>query len=114
MRKGLEIDYRFRWLGLPMKWKTLISEYQPPHLFVDEALKSPYAVWRHRHSFEQTAEGTLVKDHVEYALPLGPLGTIAHALTVRRQVEEIFRYRQQKIRQIVADSLRKTASEKAG
>lgn len=101
MRKGLEIDYRFRWLGLPMTWKTLISEYRPPYLFVDEALKSPYALWRHRHTFQETPEGTLVKDHVDYALPLGVLGSLAHALTVRRQVEEIFAYRQQRIRDLV-------------
>jgi ligand-binding SRPBCC domain-containing protein len=111
MREGLEIDYRFRWLGLPMKWKTLISEYRPPYLFVDEALKSPYSLWRHRHTFRETPKGTLVKDHVDYALPLGPVGRIAHAVTVRRQVEEIFSYRQLKIREMVADPQKYSLSE---
>ena len=101
MRQGIEIDYRFRWLGLPMTWRTLISAYEPPHLFVDEALKSPYALWRHRHEFEETPRGTVVRDHVDYALPLGPLGAVAHALVVRKQVEEIFAYRQVKIAELI-------------
>lgn len=101
MREGLEIDYRFRWLGLPMSWKTRITAYEPPHLFVDEALKSPYALWRHRHEFEETGRGTVVRDHVDYALPLGPLGDVAHALAVRKQVEEIFAYRQTKIAELI-------------
>jgi ligand-binding SRPBCC domain-containing protein len=101
MRRGLEIDYRFRWLGLPMTWRTLITEYKPPFLFVDEALRSPYALWRHRHEFEETADGTLVRDHVDYALPLGIAGRAVHALVVRKQVEEIFAYRQKKIAELV-------------
>ena len=101
MREGLEIDYRFRWLGLPMTWKTLITAYVPPHLFVDEALISPYALWRHRHMFEGTPRGTVVRDHVDYALPLGPLGNIAHTLVVRKQVEEIFAFRQTRIAELI-------------
>ena len=97
MRVGLEIDYKFRWLGLPMTWKTLISDYRPPFLFVDEALKSPYKLWRHRHEFVATEGGTLVRDHVDYVLPLGRLGAIANGVLVSKQLEEIFRYRQGKI-----------------
>ncbi|HYO81941.1 MAG TPA: SRPBCC family protein [Bryobacteraceae bacterium] len=101
MQKGLKIDYRFRWLGLPMTWRTLISEYDPPYLFVDEALKSPYRLWRHRHTFEETEGGTIVRDHVDYALPLGPLGAIANRLVVKRQLSQIFAYRQSKIRELI-------------
>jgi ligand-binding SRPBCC domain-containing protein len=56
-------------------------------------LKGPYQLWRHTHEFEETADGTLVRDHVEYALPLGPLGQLAHALVVKRDLERIFAYR---------------------
>jgi hypothetical protein len=97
MRKGTEIEYNIRWLGLPMHWKTLITEYDPPHLFVDEQAKGPYTLWRHHHTFEETAGGTKVGDHVEYALPLGVLGQIAHAVMVKRQLEAIFRFRQSEI-----------------
>jgi len=97
MRKGAEIEYNIRWLGLPMHWRTLISAYDPPHDFVDEQAEGPYSLWRHHHTFEETAAGTKVGDHVEYALPLGVLGQIAHAVMVKRQLEAIFRFRQREI-----------------
>jgi hypothetical protein len=97
MRQGAEIEYNIRWLGLPMHWKTLICEYAPPKFFVDEQAEGPYALWRHRHTFEETPNGTLVGDHVEYGMPLGILGEIAHFVMVKRQVEAIFKFRQQAI-----------------
>lgn len=97
MQKGAEIEYNIRWLGLPMHWKTFISDYQPPLYFVDEQAEGPYSLWRHRHTFEETPAGTRVADHVEYALPLGKLGEIAHAVMVKKQLEAIFRFRQREI-----------------
>jgi ligand-binding SRPBCC domain-containing protein len=101
MQKGAEIEYGFKWLGLPMYWKTLITEYEPPFLFVDEALKSPYKLWRHRHTFREVSNGTEVADRVEYALPLGPLGAMANTLAVRRQVSAIFEHRQKAIAELL-------------
>lgn len=94
MRKGAEIEYRIRWLGLPFNWKTAITEYEPPFFFVDEQAAGPYAYWHHRHDFKPTEYGAMVSDRVDYALPFGPLGRLAHRLAVRRQLQEIFNYRQ--------------------
>ncbi len=93
MREGVEIDYTIRWLGLPLKWKTIISEYKPPFFFVDEQAKGPYTPWRHRHEFHPAEGGTLVTDAIDYVLPLGPAGRLAHSLVVRRQLEHILEYR---------------------
>jgi ligand-binding SRPBCC domain-containing protein len=108
MRKGAEISYRIQWLGMPMGWKTVISEYQPPLLFVDEQASGPYTLWRHRHTFEASEQGTRVKDQVEYALPLGPLGALAHSLLVRWQVLGIFQYRQEQLGKIFGSGTRQT------
>lgn len=94
MRPGAEIDYVIRMNGLPMKWKTLITEYEPPSYFVDLQMKGPYSLWHHRHDFVETPDGTIVADTVDYSLPFGPLGHLAQALMVRRQLLEIFDYRQ--------------------
>lgn len=94
MRPGAEIEYRFQWLGLPMHWKTRISSYAPPSAFVDEALRSPYVFWHHLHTFEPVEGGTLVRDVVDYQLPLGPLGWLAHAVAVRYNLIAIFTFRQ--------------------
>jgi NADH dehydrogenase len=101
MREGLEIRYRIRpLLGIPATWGTRITESDPPRSFVDIQSKGPYRHWQHRHRFEPVDGGTLVGDEIEYRLPLGPLGDLAHALVVRRQLEWIFRYRAAAVRSI--------------
>ena len=94
LRKGAEFEYEIRWLGIPLTWKTVIAEYEPPFYFVDEQAAGPYLFWRHEHTFHPSEDGTIVQDRVEYALPLGIFGRIAHGLLVRRQLREIFDYRQ--------------------
>ena len=95
MREGALIDYTIRWLAFPMRWRTLISVYESPRYFIDEQLRGPYTMWRHLHTFEETERGTRVGDEVRYILPLGPLGRVAHAAMVGRQLRGIFRFRQQ-------------------
>ena len=100
MAQGAQFDYIIKWLGLPMKWRSRISKYDPPFCFVDEQLIGPYKTWHHEHTFSQTTNGVIVGDHLEYSLPLGPLGAIAQAVMVRRQLESVFRYRQNEMAEI--------------
>ena len=94
MRVGALIDYRIRLHGLSLRWQSEITAWQPPHRFVDEQRRGPYRVWIHEHSFTQQDGGTLVGDHVRYAV-LG--GALVERLFVRRDVARIFAYRQQKL-----------------
>ena len=105
MRPGAEIDYELRWLGLPLRWQTLITAYDPPREFVDEATRSPYRYWRHRHTFYSSPEGTVVADRVDYALPLGPIGRIAHLAVVSHQLRRIFEYRQKAIGELLGGAI---------
>jgi len=93
MHVGAIIDYVVSINGLPMRWTTCISEYDPPHRFVDVQLKGPYAFWHHTHTFVAEGDGTRIRDEVRYMLPFGPLGRIAHRLLVRRQLDTIFGHR---------------------
>lgn len=93
MKEGAVIDYVVTLGGLPLRWRSLITTYEPPDRFVDEQLLGPYSFWHHTHLFTPVEGGTLVGDRVHYALPLGPLGDLAHALFVRRQLAGIFAYR---------------------
>ncbi len=102
MRAGAEIDYVIRWQGLPMKWRTRIAGYNPPRSFVDEQIRGPYTLWHHEHTFEETPNGVVIRDQVDYRLPLGVLGRIAHAVVVKNQLLEIFRFRQKAIAEILA------------
>lgn len=100
MRAGTIIDYRIRVNGIPMRWRTSIESFEPPHRFVDTQVKGPYARWHHTHTFREVPEGTEIADRVEYELPLGPLGRLAHALVVKRQLRTIFEYRQKVMREL--------------
>jgi ligand-binding SRPBCC domain-containing protein len=101
MRCHAEIEYRIKWLGFPMYWKTLITRYERPFIFEDEQVKGPYTLWRHRHTFLATAGGTKVGDHVDYVLPLGPLGRAAHGLMVGKQLKKIFVHRQDQLSKLL-------------
>ncbi len=93
MEEGALIDYRIRLFGVPMQWRTEIVELCPPSHFVDLQLRGPYARWHHSHHFESVPGGTLMTDRVEYRVPLGPLGALAHGIFVRRNLERIFGFR---------------------
>jgi ligand-binding SRPBCC domain-containing protein len=100
MRPGILLDYRLKWHGLPLRWRTKILEWRPPYRFVDVQLKGPYKLWHHTHTFESENGGTRMSDTVNYELPLGPLGEVAHALMVGRDVEAIFDFRYQQVARI--------------
>jgi len=96
MRSGTLIDYRIRVHGFPIRWRAEIAEWDPPRQFVDVQLSGPYTWWHHTHTFEESAGGTLCRDRVRYR-PRG--GALIHWLFVRRDVERIFQFRQQRLRE---------------
>lgn len=105
MGQGTRIEYRVRVFGLPLTWLSLISGWDPPHEFVDEQLKGPYRQWIHTHRFRdhvdpQRGPGTLIEDLVRYRLPGGLLGRLVHPL-VRRELGQIFRFREASINEIL-------------
>lgn len=94
MRPGALIDYRLKVHGVPVRWRTEISAWQPPGMFVDTQLKGPYWRWVHTHRFRETPGGTFVEDDVDYAVPGGwPVDR----LFVRRDLRAIFLHRQRAI-----------------
>jgi ligand-binding SRPBCC domain-containing protein len=93
VRKGTLIRYSLRWRIFPIRWTTEIVEWEPPHRFVDVQLKGPYKMWHHERRFIAEGNGTRIADEVQYLLPFGVLGSIAHRLKVKNDVETIFAYR---------------------
>lgn len=100
MKEGALIDYTIKISGIPQRWTTLITKFEPPHKFVDQQIKGPYSFWHHTHEFYESKEGTVLLDRVDYGLPFSFLGDIAHALFVKKQLNTIFDYRYQIIQKL--------------
>ena len=98
MQQGTVIDYRLKLRGIPVRWQSQITLWEPPYRFVDEQIKGPYRRWVHHHTFAESDGGTLARDHVDYAVPGGVL---VQKLLVERDLRKIFQYRQQKLREVL-------------
>jgi len=91
---GMKIDYTVSpILGIPLHWRTKITQVDFQKSFTDFQEKGPYSYWNHYHEFHPNEIGVLMKDTVDYELPFGPLGTLAHQLFVKKKLEKIFDYR---------------------
>ena len=96
MFEGQRISYIVRpLLGIPLKWETLIKNVDEPRSFTDQQVRGPYRLWVHTHTFESVEGGVNMRDEVEYALPFGIIGRIAHGVFVRKRLEQIFDFRVQ-------------------
>lgn len=94
MYPGQIIEYTVKpVLGIPMYWMTEITQVKELEFFIDEQRVGPYNMWHHQHFFKAVEGGVEMDDIVHYRLPLGPLGNIAHALFVKKQLHGIFDYR---------------------
>jgi ligand-binding SRPBCC domain-containing protein len=101
MEAGAVIEYWLRLHAVPVRWITRIEEWEVDRAFVDRQLRGPYRLWHHRHDFVARGDATLVRDRVAYALPLGPLGDVAHAAFVRRDLDRIFDFRRDAVRELL-------------
>ena len=100
MAAGALIDYTVRIFGIRRRWTTRIESYDRPNEFVDVQLRGPYTFWRHTHRFEDVTEGTRMIDRVDYIVPFGLSGRLAHKFFIKRRLRDIFDYRSRKIREI--------------
>jgi ligand-binding SRPBCC domain-containing protein len=98
MKAGATIRYRLRLRGVPLRWTSRISVWEPPCRFVDEQISGPYRLWVHGHTFEGRRDSTAARDHVRY-IPRG--GGLVHRLFVRPHLERIFDYREQRLQELL-------------
>jgi hypothetical protein len=98
--EGTRIRYRLRLHGIPLQWESRIAEYHENARFADTMVSGPYRTWYHQHVFRAVPEGVEIEDVVDYDLPFGLLGRLAHGVAVRRQLVAIFAYRRQRIDEV--------------
>jgi len=86
--------------GITTKWVTEITHVKEGEYFVDEQRFGPYALWHHKHFIKPISGGVEMEDIIDYKLPFGILGQIAHPILVKKQLERIFAYREMKLEEI--------------
>ena len=99
MREGALIDYRLSLYGVPFRWRTEIPTWEPGVRFIDQQISGPFRLWVHEHRFESLGPNR-TRVEVHYALPLEPLGRLAHPL-VRQKLDRIFHYRERGVAEIL-------------
>ena len=101
MRRGALIDYRLTLRGVPIRWRTEITEWEPPVRFADIQLRGPYAEWAHTHTFEEEDGGTLVRDLVRYRLwGPGVVTRMIDKVLVAPDTKRIFEFRHRALEEI--------------
>lgn len=95
LKTGSRVVLAGRILGLiPVRWVAIHTEYDPPHMFADVQQSGPFAWWYHRHLFLDNGRGgTILRDEIEYLLPLGKPGRFAGNWLVRRKLDAMFEFR---------------------
>jgi len=98
MYEGMIVQYKVSpFLGIKMNWVTEITHIEDRSYFIDEQRFGPYALWHHQHHFVEHSDGIMMKDLLHYKIPYGPIGSLANALFVNNQIEEIFAYREKAV-----------------
>ncbi|HKJ80301.1 MAG TPA: SRPBCC family protein [Prolixibacteraceae bacterium] len=101
MHEGMIISYKVApFLGLKMTWVTEITHIKEKEYFVDEQRVGPYSMWHHKHKIEEIEGGVLMTDIVSYKPPFGILGSIANSIIIRKQLKEIFDFREKAVEEL--------------
>ena len=101
MYAGQLIEYTLKpILGIPVYWMTEITHVEEHRFFVDDQRFGPYSLWHHQHHFKEVPGGIEMTDIVHYKLPFWFLGDIAHALFVKKKLQDIFDFRYKKIQEL--------------
>ena len=101
MFEGQIISYKVSpLLGIKLNWVTEITHVKDNLFFVDEQRFGPYSLWHHKHFIKEIDGGIEMIDVVDYKLPFGILGQIAHPLFVKNKLKQIFKFRENKLNEL--------------
>ncbi|HET7111922.1 MAG TPA: TIGR01777 family oxidoreductase [Gemmatimonadales bacterium] len=88
-----------------VRWVARHRNNVPGRQFVDEMVSGPLAHWVHLHKMLPVSDTmSSLHDRVEFAPPLGPVGSVANPW-LRRQVERMLRYRHEILRDEFAQGM---------
>jgi ligand-binding SRPBCC domain-containing protein len=90
-------------LGISTKWVTEITHVKDKEYFVDEQRFGPYALWHHKHFIKKIDGGVEMEDVIDYKIPFGIIGQIAHPIIVKNKLKQIFKFRENKLKELFGE-----------
>ena len=104
MYPGMIVAYKVKPLsGIKMTWVTEITHIEEKRYFVDEQRIGPYKLWHHEHILEEVTNGIQMMDIVSYKPPFGLIGSFANSLFIKKQLNDIFNYREEALNNLFSD-----------
>ncbi|MEO8648053.1 MAG: SRPBCC family protein [Acidobacteriota bacterium] len=76
-----------------VKWIAEHTVFEPPHFFEDVQISGPFRSWCHRHIVEPHPGGAILRDEVEYELPIPFFGPLAAPFSVTPRLRKMFDHR---------------------
>ncbi|HVZ81551.1 MAG TPA: TIGR01777 family oxidoreductase [bacterium] len=99
LQDGGKVVLQVRQGPVALEWTAVHRDYIEGKQFVDEQVRGPFARWIHTHQTRSDGpQASILKDHIEYQPPFGPLGALASGY-LRSKIERTFRFRHDRTRQ---------------
>ena len=77
-----------------IRWVAEHRDYVDGVQFRDVQMQGPFAMWEHTHRVEPDGpDHAYLDDHIEYAMPMGPLGDWLGNASIRAMMSHAFAYR---------------------
>lgn len=86
--------------GLPVRWRTGIDAWEPPHRFVDRQVRGPFRTWLHTHTFQAVGDATLINDVVLFDLYCPPLARTLALGWIFADLRAIFEHRRREVERV--------------
>lgn len=97
---GETVTFEATHFGVRQRLTSKITEYNRPYLFVDEMQKGAFKRLKHIHEFIEVEGGTILRDTLDFAAPLGPLGWIADQFVLKYYMKRFIEARNVELKKI--------------
>jgi len=99
LERGNQVTFHQRQFGVPFSLTAQVTELDRPRRFADEQVAGVFGSLVHDHNFEERDGGTVMRDTVRFALPLGLLGRLGEPVA-RRRLQHLIDYHAEALKEL--------------
>lgn len=106
MKLGEFVTWRAKHFGIWLTLTTKITFAEPYVQFVDEMIQGTFKSMKHEHFFENTDNGTLMRDVFKFESPYSLAGRFFNYLILENYMREFLLERNRQIKEVAESHLR--------